>query len=270
MDANSALYWMPRVEALGIPAPKTKAVPYAHYPCLTGMMGEGDPAAFNQAAQDVLDACREVLKATGKDRVFIRGDHTSSKHSGPGGYRFLATDDLPRVKEILAWNIEDAEGKSWGAWVQEAFLVREWLDLEASFGAFGYGPHGSEPHPIAREFRFFADKGGVICFQPYWPPEPLEGNTKDPDWRAKLAHLNRALDDDELSMLSWWAKQAATACPAAKSWSVDFAQGTDGGWRLIDMAVASASFHYPDCPTRESPRIVGPREPLVVNLEAKE
>lgn len=178
-------------------------------------------------------------------------------------YRFDADkqghDDLAR----LLWrNVEDAEMKLWlSRSVQEAFLVRRWLDLESSFGAFGYG--SEEPHPIAREFRFFADDVSVICHQPYWPEGAIEDDLGDGDWKQKLAHLNRPLSAAEYDALGTMAVEAARACPGAKSWSVDFAQDVHGKFWLIDMAVAAASYHDEACPHRGSPRIVGEREPVV-------
>lgn len=254
MNANSALYWLPRIEAAGLPVPKTVVVPYDHQKVLLGMYGESE---VGPPIQEVLSAAKPL-----GDVVFIRGDQTSSKHSGPGGYRFR-TAEAEKLARLLCWNVEDAEGKLMFEDCQEAFLVRKWLDLETSFGAFGYGPEGSEPHPIAREWRFFADRDGVICHQPYWPARAIDGQTTEADWEAKLRHLNRDLSPAEEELLSGMAVAAATACPLAKSWSVDFACDTSGKWWLIDMAVAAASYHYEDCPHREDPRILGPRSPHV-------
>lgn len=261
MDANSALYWLPATRGR-MPSPKTTLVPYDHYACLSGLYSGGDTKVLEATSQAVLVAAETMLRETGKQAVFIRGDHTSAKHSGPGAYRFNQGDGIERIRQIVSYGIEDAEGKSWGEWVQESWMVREWLDLESTFGAFGYGPERT-PHPIAREWRFFADRDGVVCHQPYWPPEPIEESLDDGDWKAKLTHLNRPLSSTEEAQLGAWATEAARLCPAAKSWSVDFAQDVDGKWWLIDMAVAAASFHYPDCPKRTDPRIVGPRSPKV-------
>jgi len=62
--------------------------------------------------------------------------------------------------------IEDNEMKFWMSeeYPPAAFMVREFLDLDASFKAFG-------GLPIAREWRIFASPEKVICYHPYWPAE---------------------------------------------------------------------------------------------------
>jgi len=253
-NANSATYWLPRIEAAGLPTPRTIMVPYDHHAALLGLYGEGDgklPVAEVAQAADKIGPV-----------VFIRGDQTSAKHTGREAYR-LEGRDPARIAHMLALNVEDAEcrlGMAEGC--QEAFLVREWLDLEGDLFAFGYGLAG-DPHLIAREFRFFADPQGAICFHPYWPADAITDNTKDPNWAEKLHKTQRPLSDSEMAKLSWMATLAAVACPAAKSWSVDFACDKAGKWWLVDMAVAAASYHAPECPMRGDSRISGPRAPEV-------
>jgi hypothetical protein len=254
---NSALFWLPRVERAGLPVPKTFVVPYDHASAIGALLGDVDEPGFPWG---------EIEQAIGElgGRAFIRTDQGSAKHSGPVAYRFDETsagDDLRRLVSLL---VEDQEMKFWlGPELPSAFLVREWLDLEAAFSAFGYAPGADDApgHPIAREWRFFAEAGrGVLCAHPYWPADAIkfrprrtgrllpsgmfELTSGEPEgWREKLRELHRPID---MPLLEGLAVQAAEACPGV-AWSVDFARLTDGSWRLIDMALAGHSWH-PPCP----------------------
>ena len=273
MDANSTIYWHPRTAGIA-PSPKTLFVPYDHGRTLSALYGEGGEDArlhMEQQVSEIQAAALLLHASTGKPAVFLRGDHTSAKHAGPSAYRIDAPFSRQQVLDAVSLNVEDADGKSRGEWTQGAWMVREWLDLDSGFGAFGYAPGDNPPpHPIAREWRFFADASGVICHHPYWPEaaiesdlgaEPQQGILRE--WRAILRHQNRPLSAEDERQLSRWAVAAAAACPDAKSWSVDFACDRSGKWHAIDMAVAAASFHMPDCHRAKDERIVGPRSPKV-------
>lgn len=228
MNPNSALLWLPRITEAGLPVPQTIIVPYEHYKCLSIFDGEHSDE-FERLSEAVMAAAREIGFP-----VFIRTDLTSAKHSGPDAYKI----EVDGKNRPIAETLEDTELKTWleraGA---KAFLVREFLNLKASFTAF-------MGLPIAREFRFFADKDRVHCAHGYWPPETIEDHRpSSDDWRTKL-DLMQCDPPPELSMM---AVQAAVAC-GGDLWSVDFCQDVDGKWWLPDMATAADSFHWPGCP----------------------
>lgn len=228
----SALHWLPRITEVGLPVPPTEIVPYCHIMALAIFDGE-QSSDFDSAVSGVVSALGKIgLPA------FIRTDLTSAKHSGPKAYKI---ENIDLVHHHVAETIEDSELKmGFGPDEPRAFLVREFLELEATFTAF----HGL---PISREWRLFASPGGVTCRHPYWPEETLDGHTAPvvQNWRELLAEMH--VMPEEMPELEAMAVLAARAC-GGKSWSVDFCRDTDGKWWLLDMAPAEVSYHWPGCP----------------------
>ena len=232
MNPNSALIWLPALEAAGLPTPNTIIVPYNHGACLS--IFDGDHS------DEFERLCAAVLKAAGEIGfpVFIRTDLTSAKHSGPKAYKIEnATDNPLAIGETL----EDTEMKTWmdrdgGA---QAILVREFLTLESPFTAFSN-------FPVSREFRFFADRERCLCWHPYWPEDAIEDHrpSRD-DWRELLADLQRT--PENIAELSAMAISAVRAC-GGDAWSVDICRDTSGKWWITDMARAEDSFHWEGCP----------------------
>lgn len=260
IDLNSAAYWLPRVTAAGLPVPRTLAVPYDHGRLVASLCGEGD---YRAPVADVAKAARRIGLP-----VFVRGEHCSAKHQGPRAYRWdgASEDDLARILHLIA---EDTETKLFfhPDPANASFLVREWLDLKASFAAFGHtwGFKGRVGHPIAREWRLFAfNNGAIACAHPYWDPDAFDLDNQKPwgshpesgrpmdgpkGWRDALADLEQPLPLREAAPLHGMAALAAKVCPEGDAWSVDFAKDRAGKWWLIDMALAAQSHHRAGCPT---------------------
>lgn len=179
--------------------------------------------------------------------VFLRSDFGSGKHSYTQTC-YLAADDLPTVGQHIFNLVEDQATKVWmepDASVG-SFYVRELLDVEAPFVAFG-------GLPIAREFRLFVRDGVVKCSHFYWQdeenilnglgwsePAPPEG-----EWRGALRRMG-ALYAEDRALLEMAATAACATLPG--DWSVDFLwarRREDAGarWWLIDMATAEDSWH---------------------------
>lgn len=232
MNPNSALLWLPKIEAAGLPTPKTIIVPYSHSDCVSIFDGEGS-AEFLRLSHAVDAAANEIGYP-----VFIRTDLGSAKHAGPRAFRI----DEPGENSAIFETLEDSEMKFWmerdGP---QAFLVREWLDLESPFTAF----RGLK---ISREWRYFADGDKVICSHPYWPTEALEDHVDEtawPDWQFDLGLLHSPTGDEpELERM---AVEAASACGGDR-WSVDFCRDVNGKIWLTDMAVMEDSYHWSGCP----------------------
>ncbi len=231
-DPNSMLYWFPKIEQAGLPVPRTVLVRFDNRTVWPAMDGKPIPDApwdeFKAAATEIGLPC------------FLRADQSSAKHDGPTAYRL---DDLAKVESLIVRTFEDNGLKDLTV---HAFAFREWLDLDATFTAFGWGNAG---HPIAREWRVFADSEKCWCAHFYWPDTAIEQyNPSASNWRELLAAMSNDLSDDTRSMLEALAVSAVRALGGSplQRWSVDFAQDRAGKWWLIDMAVARMSWH-PDC-----------------------
>lgn len=229
----SALYWLPRVLELGIQVPKTAFVPIEDYLDLMRIFDGEEPSTWKDLSSRIDAAAEQFGEA-----CFLRTDIGSAKHSGPKAYRFPGPDSA-RFQPVIE-TIEDHELKHMFGPDPQALMLREFLELEAPFTAFG-------GLPISREWRFFADAGRVHCAHFYWPHSAIEfrSGVGPPGWREALDHLQQK--PAEFEDLSRLAIEAAGAC-GAFPWSVDFAKTVDGRWYLIDMAPMHQSWHWEDCP----------------------
>lgn len=228
-NRNSSRLWLPQITTAGLPVPHTIVIPYNHHKTLSIFDGE-QSAEFDRLILEVDAAAREIgLPA------FLRTDLGSAKHGGPSAYLVTGEDTV----NVLGSLLEDQELKFWTDRSPTRLLVRQFLELEASFIAFG-------GLPISREWRFFADREGVKCFHPYWPEDAIEFySTPEPEgWREQLAELHAP--PANLADLKAMAVEAATVC-GGEEWSVDIARDASGKWWLIDMATAGNSFHWPGC-----------------------
>lgn len=249
MNKNSALIWLPKLLSSGLPTPKTLVVIYNHRNAVASLEavdeavyeatvksinGEDGKEVINyilSVEESVWGACQKIgLPA------FIRTDLSSAKHDGPRAYKVITKSDLSRV---LRCTIEDNEMKFWlDSDGPMAVLVREWVDLESPFSAFG-------GHPINNEWRFFADPEKVHCFHPYWPESTIRFyDVVEPgNWRGMLKELHIVPENiEELKIL---AIQAASLF--GRKCSVDIAKDKTGKWWIIDMATAEDSYHWPEC-----------------------
>lgn len=232
-ESASALVWLPPLVEAGLPVPRTEIVPYDHLHIIAMLE---DFALEDEGEQwhRVVMKAREAAERIGYP-VFIRNDLTSAKHEGPRAYRASEPADVARV---LSENAEDAEMKLWPAGpFPEAFLVREWLDLEAPFRAFG-------GHPIAREWRFFVRRDESGCAHFYWTHDAIR-DADDPEWERRLEELSGATAEimNVVHPLARRAKRALDAVVPRGEWSIDFAKDTSGKWWLIDAAPADQSWH---------------------------
>lgn len=229
MTPNSALEWFPRLD--GLPVPESVFVPF-EWMELRAIL-DGRPCdEFERVVQAVVDN-RFPLDWP----MFIRTDLASAKHNGPAAYR---VEDVETLRDALSETVEDNEMKFWlGAESPRALMLREWLDLNASFTAW-------DGHPVANEWRFFVHENRVTCSHFYWPENAISNPSED-DWRDRL----RAIAREYPIGLPGMAVGAAERCAdLADYWSVDFAEARDGTWWLIDMATGDRSWHPEDCSMR--------------------
>jgi len=235
LNPNSALYWYPATETIaqeydGLQVPETQVVEFDFMDCLGVLDGER-PAAL--PTEDLAAA----VDAVG-DRAFIRTDLTSAKHSGLRAIQATTPTDAERV---ASWLIGSAAQKSM---FPAAFLIREWVDIESQFTAF-------DGLPIGVEYRVFSTPDEHLCTHYYWPEESLE----DADPSSSMWRTLRK-DIEAVRTPPWLGAAARGVAFEAdfqhgiddpeRAWSVDFARDIDGGWWLIDMALADESWH-PAC-----------------------
>jgi len=230
-DRNSMLYWFPKIAAAGLPVPETELVRIDNrtlWPLCDGLpVPDAPEAELRQAAERIGFPC------------FIRSDQSSAKHSGPRAYR---ADSPEGVLPVVLDTFMDSCLKDLTVL---AFAFRRWLDLDAPFRAFGYGDDPG--HPIACEWRAFADSERCWCIHFYWPDYAIEGhNPTREDWRETLADLASELPPSYLPALAIKAVRALGENPTHR-WSVDFARAQGGNWWVIDMAAAESSWHPEEC-----------------------
>ena len=234
VNPNSAAIWLPVVERLGIDSPRTIMVEYDHRDMMRIEDGQA-PLKLDALMAELESACEKIGWP-----CFIRTDLASAKHDGPRSYR---ASNPASLRNCVYATAADNEMKLWLECAGPThFMVREFLDLDAPFTAFG-------GLPVSREWRFFAGGGRAICHHPYWPAPAIEKYVKGPEnWRELLADLHR--EPECLSELETRAIEVAHELGG--NWSVDFAMDRSGKWWLIDCAVMEQSWHWPDCPNAGS------------------
>lgn len=228
-DLSSLLYWYPKVEGTGVPMPKTTIVRVGHEALAKFLYGEGP------LGEDTVTALRAAADSLGYP-LFVRTDQASFKHEfATSSYVERPEDLISHIYKVLEFNeMADMMGLPY-----EAIVLREFLQLESRFKAFG-------GLPIARERRYFIKDGQVRCHHPYWPEHAIEqaaGWSNPPlpaDWKERLRRVSDE-PPEEVVLLSSYAEAVARELPGY--WSVDFARSSDGPWYFIDAAEGALSWH---------------------------
>lgn len=117
------------------------------------------------------------------------------------------------------------------------FVIRELLPTNPIFYAFN-------KMPIAKERRYFIDKGKVIHIQPYWPPEAFVKNyfgSQLPDNWLDILNDSNIQSEEEVELLTTLSELVGTVLPGY--WSVDWLLTTNG-WYLTDMALGKNSYKW--------------------------
>lgn len=229
-DLNALSYWFPKLEAAGLPVPKTIIIP------MTEDAQKDIWAAFDGQESDAGISAFVAQVATAADQVgypfFLRTDHTSGKH---GWDRNCFVPDREAIAAHVFGIAEFSEiCGMFGELPWHTWAVREMLPTIP----FGACP-SYDNMPICREFRFFVKDGEVQCHHPYWPKDSLVqgGAPADLDYDE----LCRMPEPDGLIDL---AERAGRAVPG--HWSIDILE-TKRGWMVTDMAEARRSYHWEGC-----------------------
>lgn len=219
---NDISFWYPILKRINMRTPDTKLF-YADY--TIGKIVDGEETLeFKQLVHEIKRAADEF-----GSEAFLRTGQTSNKHGWSDTCHLTADSD---VGQHLASLIEFSMMVDLP---YTAFAVRRMIPTAALTVAF----HNM---PIAREVRMFVEAGKVVCAHPYWPAEAFEHEGDDRVTPEQLAQLQTMPDMSELNLMAEYTSRHFDG-----AWSVDFLEDTDGNWWLTDMAVASASYHWPGC-----------------------
>jgi len=227
MKESSMLNWFPKICDLDIPMPETFVVKIP-YQKLSGILdGEQLPDRY----VTLIEQASQMLGYP----LFLRTDNSSQKHDWKNTCYVENSDQLQGHISMLI----DSNGAC--DLVDNAIILREYIQMYSLFSAF-WGDF-----PVSREMRNFIRDGKIQCKHWYWFEEVMkkQGRPVDSTWKQKLKYLN-TLTDESKRTLDHYLHLVAERFPEGY-WSVDFCQGVDGKWYLIDMARGEVSFHYPTC-----------------------
>lgn len=236
INPNSALYWLGAAEEVAseyddLHFPETEVVEFDFMEALPLLEGR-TPDNFPYGELDSA-ACDLGWP------VFLRTDLTSAKHEGLDGIQAVDADD---VQEVAADLVQECAMKTMRP---GAFLVREWIDVDHEFRAFG-------DLPIGVEFRVFATPDEHLCTHYYWPEDSIVRTSEHESiWRNRRDELEYARKPPWLGAAARGAAFEADfqhgIDEPERAWSVDFARDEDGDWWIIDMALAKDSWRPDDC-----------------------
>jgi len=233
-DMTRLSYWFPKIQAAGLPVPKTEII----------KSEDDETQAFYELALDGVDpkgkmdslVCR--IRKAGEMMgfpCFLRTDHTSAKHDWERTCYLKESSD---ISNHMAYILNFWEMVNWMAPRCDVWVVREFLPTIP----IGACPKYSNM-PVCKEFRFFVDGPEVKCWHPYWPLKALnEGGAIYNSEDFSYEDFCQTPDINELRNLASAAGKAVGG-----EWSVDILE-TRRGWYITDMAEAYKSWHWEGCP----------------------
>lgn len=225
---NCLSYWFPKLEAAGLPVPRTlwRRWDGAWYDVL-----EPDTPDQLVRAEALVAAVTQIVREIGAP-CFLRTGRGSGKHDWPNTCYLPDLDQVQRhVYALCEWSgMADLLGLPVDVWV-----AREYLPVEPIFHAFA-------GMPVVPEMRYFVSEGVVCAARPYWPEDAIFRPSRE-DWRDRLRSMTAGLiaDRDEHEAL---ALRVAEAFAGDGAWSVDVLL-TRNGWHVTDMAQAAHSWGCP-------------------------
>lgn len=194
INLTSMNHWLPRIEHLDVPMPKTEIPVTKGIRDWWGLLDGNDP--LTEAEKQ---AIRDAAVKVGGYPVFMRSDLCSGKHSFERTC-FVRNEDA-LIRQIWAL-VDDNCCKDLA---MESIVIREYIPPAALFKAF-------RGLPIAPERRYFVRDGEVICSHPYWPEDAIR-NANHCDWSIDFM---LGLDG------AWWCIDLATAMqswhPPCEAW----------------------------------------------------
>lgn len=256
-DRNCLSYWFPKLQAAGIPTPRTEIV-RTSLDLIHLCDGKEPPPVKAETFtmfMNELRAAAELVQPTHGSPVFLRTGQGSGKHDW---LRCCYVPDLgeltAHVASLVEWShMVDMMGLATDVWAVREYLPTPPLAYLPTYGGM----------PLVPEVRAFVQGGVPICLHPYWPEKsirkglrcdhPAPGNVltaKCPTCDTEATDLFiRALDPvgrmDVLNLV----QRVAVAFAHDGAWSVDVLP-TDRGLYVTDMAEAGRSYHYDGCQNR--------------------
>lgn len=235
-------YWFPKLQAAGVPVPRTEIVrtdPAALWRIMFDeTVDKPDKTAWNKLIDDLKDAAQRI----GPGPWFLRTGQTSNKHAWKRSCCLTDLNCLPEHVEQIAEFSEMADmiGLPIDVWVVREMLPTKPIALLPAYGDF----------PLVREMRGFVRDGRIECRHDYWPSGAISQGFREVPSPERLHCL---IADSQISCAEYvehvepLLQQVATAFAGDGGWSVDVLE-TDRGWYVTDMAVAERSYHEPSCP----------------------
>ena len=220
-EKNSLTYWYPKI-VNEVNTPKTTIV-------------DLPKGWFSWLDKGVAPDFVSVLKKRIKEEdlgypVFLRTDQIADKHNWTDTCYVEHEKRIGRnLYTLLETNVMlDMAGEL----TPKAVVLRELLELYPLFTAY-------RGMPVSKEFRFFATKGQIDCYHPYWPHKSLEeGNPSIKNWREYLQDLE---DENDLPI----DMVKAASKKFSDQMSIDVCVDKSlVKWFVTDMALGAASFHW--------------------------
>jgi hypothetical protein len=255
---NCLADWFPRLQAAGVPVPRTEIVRWAGQPeALADLLDGKEPKGFKGFVAALTIAAAKV----GGPPAFLRTGQGSGKHSWASTCHVTDLAKLPdHVERLVEWShmVSFLGALPFDVWAVRELLPTTPRVLLPSYDGF----------PLVREARGFVGNGEVKCVHPYWPADAIRqgfpmkaGGLDDPfeyDVPADFEVVVRWATDLDAFPPGWreLLGRVAAAFAGDGTWSVDVLL-TDKGYYVTDMAEAERSYHWPGCPK-------GPRAAEVV------
>ena len=171
INLTSMNHWLPRIEHLDVPMPKTEIPVTKDIRDWWGLLDGKDPLTDGDVA-----LLETAVEKVGGYPVFLRSDLCSGKHS------FERTCFVRHAHELFDHIWAVVEDNAMNDLDMESIVIREYIPPAALFKAF-------QGLPIAPERRYFVRDGEVICSHPYWPEDAIR-NANHCDWQELLKVMN--------------------------------------------------------------------------------
>lgn len=226
---NSITFWLPRLQNLNFPIPKTIVInadiELGHI--LDGTLLKGSKRFFEE-----LERAIDILGLP----VFLRTEMMSNKHD-------WVNSCFVKDKTNLKRHVSNLIEMSYIATIDRRadynfFAVREFIKTEKVFEYF------SGKMPITKEVRIFVRNGKIECKHPYWPEEVFEG--VDKKLIQQVRKLSKADDEITDTMAMYIARLFSGY------WSIDLLKAKSGEWYCTDMAIGEKSWHDKNCNLNKS------------------
>jgi hypothetical protein len=233
---NSLLFWYPKLKTVnGLLLPRTEIIELKCKGLEIQKVCDGDFSPLDWQWTDILKKARKIGFP-----LFLRTDELSAKHDWVDSCYVESERDL---RAHIAFLVEESAMADICGIAVRALVFREFIQMRTLFKAF-------KGMPVNPEIRVFFNDNKVVCWHWYWIEDAIEkGYHSQPlpeNWKALMKEqMDLIKESGELDDL---LRQAGLVAERFDGyWSVDFCKAGDGRFYLIDMAMASMSWHPDDC-----------------------